>query len=98
MNVGPCRNFGGFVGELGLGIFLDVPSPVIDRFRHTKIERQLLNYLPFEAQIGAATKAVGRRNGKGIEHVVLIDINAVVPVASVEELNSEPQRYWTLDI
>ena len=98
MDVRASGDFGGTISELGLGIFLDVPSSVIDRFGHTQIECQLLNYLPFEAQIGAATKAVSRRYGKGIEHVVLIDINAVVPIASVKELNSESQSYWTLDI
>ena len=74
------------------------PLLCIDGFGGSEIERELRDDLPAEAEIGTSAEAINSRNGERIEHVVLIDINAVVPIASVEELNSESQSYWTLDI
>ena len=58
MNVRTSRNFRGLCGILGLGMLLYIPCPFIDRFRHTQIERQLLDDLPSETQVRPAAKPV----------------------------------------
>ena len=45
--------------------------------------------LPLKTEVGAATEAIGGRDGESIEDIVLVEVDAVGPVLSVEELKSQ---------
>ena len=65
------------------------PLLCIDGFGGTEIERQLREDLPAKAEESAAAETIDRRDRIGIEDVVLVAIDAVVPVLGVEELEAE---------
>ena len=70
------------------------PFSCIDGFRGTEIEGQFRNDLPTKTEVRAATETIDSRNGVGIEHIVLVDVDAVCPVLSIKELKpqSDAQR------
>ena len=70
------------------------PLRLIKGLADTKIDCQLWNNLPAEAEISAAAETIDGRDRIGIEDVVLIAIDAVVPVPGVEELEAETERKW----
>ena len=65
-----------------------------DGFRCAEIEGELGNDLPAQADVRTAAKAIDGGDGEGIEDVVLVAIDAVVPITSVEALQTKPQGYW----
>ena len=65
------------------------PFSCIDGFRGTEIEGELGNDLPFETKVRAATETIDGRNGVGIEHIVLVGIDAVRPFAGIEALEAK---------
>ena len=77
-------------------MFLDIPIAGVDSFGGSEIESQLRDDLPTEAEIETSSEAVGGRNGVGVEHVVLISVNAVGPILSIERLKTEFQAYWCM--
>lgn len=74
------------------------PFLCIDGFRSTEIEGQLRDDLPAETEVETATETICGRDGIGIEHIVLIKIDAVGPISRVKELHSDAKSDWTLDI
>ena len=66
------------------------PHLGIDGFAEAEIECELRDDLPTETDISASAKTVHRRNGEGIKDVVFVGIDAVIPFASIEALESEP--------
>ena len=70
-------------------------SPV-NRLANTQIERELTDDLPLEKDIRSAAKAIRRRNGKSIQHIVLVKIDAVLPVTGIEGLDSESKTQWRM--
>ena len=87
---------GGGVGSLPFGVFAGIPRLGIDGFADAQVERHLRNNLPSETEVRSTAQTIGRRDGEGIEHVVLIGIDAVVPFAAVKPLEPEPQLQWYL--
>ena len=73
-----------------------IPITGVDSFGGAEIESQLRDDLPAEAEIETSSKAVGSWNGVGVEHIVLISVNAVGPVLSIECLKTEFQAYWCM--
>ena len=69
------------------------PLLCIDGFGGSEIERELRDDLTAEAEIGTSAEAINGRNGERIEHVVLVEIDAVCPVLCVKELCSQSQCY-----
>ena len=67
------------------------PFSCIDGFRGTEIEGQLRNDLPTFSDVPAATETIDGRNGVGIEHIVLVGIDAVRPFAGIEALEAKAQ-------
>lgn len=67
------------------------PFTCIDGFRGTEIEGQLRNDLPTKTEVRAATETIDGRNGVGIEHIVLVGIDAVRPFAGIEALEAKAQ-------
>ena len=45
--------------------------------------------LPAKAKEGAASNTIHRRDGIGIKDIILVTIDAVVPVLGIEELEAE---------
>ena len=84
------------MGDWRVGVFGGIPVAGIDRFADAQIEGNRPDNLPSQAEVRASAKAVSGRDGEGIEHVVLVGINAVVPFAAVEPLEPEPQLQWYL--
>ena len=70
------------------------PFSCIDGFRGTEIEGQLGNDLPTKAEIRAATETIDGRNGVGIEHIVLVEVDAIRPITGVKSLQAKAQAYW----
>ena len=70
------------------------PGFGIEGFREAEIEGELGNDLPAQADVRTAAKAIDGGYREGIEDVVLVAIDAVVPITSVEELQTKPQGYW----
>ena len=66
-----------------------IPIASIDGFGGTEIEGQLRNDLPTETEVRAATKTVRGGDGVGIEHIVLVEVDAVGPIAGIKELKSQ---------
>ena len=66
------------------------PTLFVDRFAEAEIQRDMLVRLPFDTQIRSAAQAVGRRDGKCIEDIVLVEVNTVVPVTGIESLKAKP--------
>ena len=64
------------------------PTLLIDCFAEAAIERNVRMSLPFEAEIRPTAQTITGRNRERIEHIVLVEVNAVVPVAGIEELRS----------
>ena len=64
------------------------PTLLIDRFAEAAIECDVRMSLPFEAEIRPAPQTVTGRNRERIEHIVLVEVDPVVPVAGIEELRS----------
>lgn len=65
------------------------PLLCIDGFGGTEIERQLGDDLPAETEVETTTKTVGGGDGIGVEHIVLIEVDAVGPVLSIEGLKTK---------
>lgn len=70
------------------------PFSCIDGFRGTEIEGQLRNDLPTKTEVRAATETIDSRNGVGIEHIVLVEVDAIRPITGVEGLKTKLQAYW----
>lgn len=49
------------------------------------------NDLPTKTEVRAATETINGRNGVGIEHIVLVGIDAVRPFAGIEALEAKAQ-------
>ena len=69
-------------------VFLYVPITSIDSLGGAEIERQLRDNLPTQAKECPAAQTIDRRNRVGIEHIVLITINTVVPLPGIEPLEA----------
>ena len=69
-------------------MFVEVPIVGIEGFGEAEIECQLGNDLPTKTKVSAATEAINGRDGIGIENIMLVRINAVVPIAGIEELEA----------
>ena len=65
------------------------PLLCIDGLGDAEVKRELGNDLPSEAQVSATAQTVGRRDRKGVQHIVLVDIDAVRPFAGIEALEAE---------
>ena len=65
------------------------PTFCIDSFGGSEIERELRDDLPAEAEIGTSAEAINSRNGERIEHVVLIAVDAVGPLAGIKSLKTK---------
>ena len=76
----------------------DCPFLCIEGFGEAEIKRQLGKGLPAKDEVRAATETVGGRDGEGIKDVVLVEVNAIRPFASVKGLKAEAQSYWVLEI
>lgn len=74
------------------------PFLCIERFGEAEIKGQLGDGLPAKDEVRPATETVGSGNGEGIKDVVLVEVNAIRPFASVKGLKAKAQSYWTLDI
>ena len=84
--------------RLNGGVFFYIPIAGIDGFGSTEIKRELRNNLPFKTEISSAAKTIHRRNGKSIEHIVLVAVNTVVPITGIEGLQAEVEGYWPFAI
>ena len=73
------------------GVSGDIPVAGIEGFRGTEIERKLGDDLPAEAEIGASAKAIGGGDRVGVKDIVLVGVDAVGPVASIECLKTKLQ-------
>ena len=49
------------------------------------------NDLPTKTEVRAAPETIDGRNGVGIEHIVLVGIDAVRPFAGIEALEAKAQ-------
>lgn len=65
------------------------PLLCINGLGDAEVKRELGNDLPSEAQVSATAQTVGRRDRKGVQHIVLVDIDAVRPFTGVEALEAE---------
>lgn len=70
-------------------VFGYIPIAGVNRFRETEIKRQLLDDLPFEADISPAAKTIDGGNGESVEDIMLIAVDAVVPFSGIEAFKSE---------
>ena len=78
-------------------MLVEIPITGVERLGEAEIECQFGNDLPTQAKVRATTKAINGRDGIGIENIVLVGINAVVPIACIEELHAETEAQRTLD-
>ena len=81
----------------GLGtVVRRCPSLGIDGFAEAEVECELGDDLPAETNVCASAKTVHRGNGEGIQHIVLVGVNAVVPLTGIEALEAEAQGNWCM--
>ena len=73
------------------------PGAFVEGFAEAEVKGKLLDDLPTKADISSAAETVCCRNGEGVQHIVLIEIDAIVPIAGVEELCSEFQGKWKVE-
>ncbi len=66
------------------------PTLLIDRFAEAAIECDVRMSLPFEAEIRPTAQTVTGRNRERIEHIVLVEVNTIVPVSSIKSLKANP--------
>ena len=85
------------IGYWILRMLVEIPISGVEGFGEAEIECQLGNDLPAKANVSATSETINGRNRIGIEYIVLIGINAVVPIARIEELQAETEAQWTLD-
>ena len=62
------------------------PLLCINGFGKTEIESQLRNDLPTKTEVRTAAETVDSRDRVGIEDIMLVEVDAVGPVLSVEQL------------
>ena len=72
------------------------PGALVEGFAEAEVEGKLLDDLPTKADIGSAAEAVRCRNRKGVEYIVFVQINAIVPIAGIEELYATLYAYRRL--
>ena len=80
--------------DVGAGLWAVVsgcPFLCIEGFGEAEIEGQLGDGLPAKDEVRAGTETVGGGNGEGIKDVVLVEVNAIRPFASVKGLKAEAQ-------
>lgn len=77
------------VRSSGWAMMLGSPLGTINRFANPQIECQLIDDLPFETQVRPTAQTIGRRNGERVEHIVLVQIDAIGPFPGIEPLKSE---------
>lgn len=70
-------------------MFLYIPGADIDGLGEFEIEGKVGDNLPSEAEVRPAAQTIDGGDGESVEHVVLIGIEAVCPLAGVEPLGSE---------
>ena len=70
-------------------MFLHIPGTDVDGLGEFAVEGEPGDDLPPEAEVRPAAQPVGGGDGESIEHVVLVGIDAVCPLAGVEPLDSE---------
>ena len=68
------------------------PLRLIKGLADTKIDCQLWNNLPAEAEISAAAETIDSRHRKSIKHILLVHIDTVRPIARIEELKTAFER------
>ena len=71
------------------GVFLYIPVTGIDSFRETQIEREGRVELPLDGEIAPAAQTIHRRDGEGIEDIMLIGVDTVRPLARIKSLQAE---------
>ena len=64
------------------------PLLCINGFGKTEIECNLWDDLPPEVEIAPCAQPIDGRDRVGVEHVMLVGINAVGPLAGIEELQA----------
>ena len=69
-------------------MLLDVPSALIKGFAETEIKSKFGMCLPFETEVHASTQTIGGWDGEGIKHIVLVEVDAVVPITGIKPLKS----------
>lgn len=74
------------IGHLILGVLLQIPIAGIEGFGDTEIEGELRDDLPAETEVGAASETVCGGDRIGIEDIVLVRIDAILPILAIEEL------------
>lgn len=83
---------GGESGRIGgkrrTGMLLDVPSALIKGFAEAEIKGEFGMCLPFETKVHASTQTICGWDGEGIKHIVLVEVNAVVPITGIKPLKS----------
>ena len=71
----------------GLGtVMVGSPRFVIDGFGGFEVEGELWDDLPFEAEVCTAANAIGGGDRESIKDIVLVAIDAVVPIFHIESL------------
>ena len=70
-------------------VIINSPVFLVNRFADAQVKGQWLYDLPFEIEIGSAAHSVHRRNREGIQHIVFVRIDAVVPIPAVKKLRSQ---------
>ena len=78
----PCPSLKG-------GVFLYIPVTGIDSFWKAEIEGELGDDLPPETEVETSAETVSGRDGIGIKHIVLVEVDAIRPFAGVKELKSQ---------
>ena len=71
------------IGDGGFGV---------ECFADTEIECQLRDDLPPQSQVSPSAHAIDCRHGESIEYVVLVAIDAIGPLASIEPLETAVKR------
>lgn len=68
------------------------PFLLIDGLGGFEIEREGRDNLPSEAEVRTSAKTIRGGDGEGVQDVVLVEIDAVVPLARVKALQPQTKR------
>ena len=70
-------------------VVIGCPFSCVNGFGSTEIERQLRNDLPTEAEVETPSQTIRGRDRIGVEHIVLVEVDAVGPFAGIEGLKTK---------
>ena len=77
------------IGYWILRMLVEIPIAGVEGFGETEIECQLGNNLPAKADVSTTSEAINGWDRVGVKNIVLVSINAVIPIAGIEELEAE---------